>query len=564
MSESSPTEQDGSRALRALVERTAPSVVSVIPYDADYNTLTEGSGFFTAEGRIVTCRHLFQGAKSARVMRSDGSVHDVLGILAEDSEADLVLAAVDIPDRVAVPLSFSHAAPRTGESLAVVGGRLSPSKDGLTGEFVGARELPVLGQVLRITARLEPTSSGAPVLAMDGEVVGMVVSRSLPQGSFAYVVPAPRLDDLSSTEFVKVGDHGGAQAGRDPDRFLPACALLLKDDLEGALRELEALAGAGKKDAAAWSAVADAQLALNRPREAMLAARAAVGMDPEDADAWSRLGAACTAAGLAPEAVDACKRVVKLRPKSARAWNRLGVACYNAGRPAEAADSCREAIRIEPDDAQEHKNLGVAYFALKRYPEAAEAFREAVRLRPGFDHAWKNLGMTYYLMGSYEKAVDATREAVKIRPDYARAYNNLGVSLQALGRTDEAVDCYQAALRIKPRFSQARANLAYAYAKKGMHEESVKTFEEALARDDGDADARANFGALLWKLKRVDEAKNAFLDAIRVEPKHAPAHYQLGLLLLEKGDRGGALEEYKVLKTLDGEKAEALFSKIYR
>ncbi len=553
----------GPEAIKSLVDRTSPSVVSVIPYDADYNTLTEGCGFFTGEGRIVTSRHIFQGAKSARVMRYDGSVHDLLGILAEDPESDLVMAAVDIPDRIAPPLPLARTLPRGGEALVVVGGRMSHGKDGLAGDFIGARELPVLGQVLRTTLRLDPGISGSPVVSMDGEVVGMAVARSLPQGSFAFVVPASRLDDLASTEFVKVGEHGGS-AGRDPDRFLPACALLLKDDLEGALRELEALAGAGKKDAEAWSAVADAQLSLGRPREAMLAARAAVGMDPEDADAWARLGAACTAAGLPGEAVDACKRVVKLRPKSARAWNRLGVACYNAGRPAEAADSCREAIRIEPDDAQEHKNLGVAYFALKRYPEAAEAFREAVRIRPGFDHAWKNLGMTYYLMGSYEKSVDATREAVKIRPDYARANNNLGVALQALGKTDDAIECYQMALRAKPRFSQAWANLAFAYAKKGMNDEAVRTFEEALARDDSDSDARTNLGTLLWKLKRVDEAKKAFVDAIRAEPKHVTAHLQYGLLLLEIGDRGAALEEYKILKALDPEKAEALFSKIYK
>lgn len=559
-----PGEKAGPEAIRTLVARVAPSVVSVVPYDADYNTLTEGTGFFVAEGRIVTSRHLFHGARTARVVRSDGSVHDVLGILAEDPAADIVMAAVDIRDGLAPPLAFSSASPRRGEALAVVGGRLAEGAEGLAGEAVGERLLPVLGKVLRVTCPLRPGLSGAPVVGMDGEVAGMAVVRSLPKGSLAFVVPAARVDDLSSMDFVRISDRSAPDGGLDPDRFLPAFGRLLADDIEGGLRELEAVARAADRDAEAWSAVADAHLVLGRPREAVDAARAATAMSPENADAWARLGSAFAAAGLPAEAVDACRRVVRLRPRSARAWNRLGVACYNAGLPAEAADSCKEAIRLDPDDAQEHKNLGVAYFAMGRYPEAVDAFQEAVRLRPTFDHAWKNLGMTLHLLGEGEKAVAATLEAIRIRPDYARAHNNLGVVYQGLGRTEDAIDCYQEALRIQPAFGQAWSNLAFAYVKLGRTEDAVKAYGEALARDPADADTRTALGLLLRKAGRPVEAREAFLEAVRYAPGHVAARYNLGLLLLEMGDRGAALDEYKVLKNLDAEKANRLFDRVYK
>ena len=41
------------------------------------------------------------------------------------------------------------------------------------------------------------------------------------------------------------------------------------------------------------------------------------------------------------------------------------------------------------------------------------------------------------------------------------------------------------------------------------------------------------------------------------------AHFNLGTALLQKGDKTGALDEYKILKKLDKETADNLFNKIY-
>jgi tetratricopeptide (TPR) repeat protein len=59
-----------------------------------------------------------------------------------------------------------------------------------------------------------------------------------------------------------------------------------------------------------------------------------------------------------------------------------------------------------------------------------------------------------------------------------------------------------------------------------------------------------------------DEVK-AYKEAIRVEPDYVSAHFNLGTALLQKGDKTGALDEYKILKNLDKETADKLFNKIY-
>jgi tetratricopeptide (TPR) repeat protein len=58
------------------------------------------------------------------------------------------------------------------------------------------------------------------------------------------------------------------------------------------------------------------------------------------------------------------------------------------------------------------------------------------------------------------------------------------------------------------------------------------------------------------------EAIDAFKMAIIITPDFAEAHYNLGVAYLETGDKGSALEEYKILKTLDVELANKLFKRI--
>ena len=56
----------------------------------------------------------------------------------------------------------------------------------------------------------------------------------------------------------------------------------------------------------------------------------------------------------------------------------------------------------------------------------------------------------------------------------------------------------------------------------------------------------------------------SFKQAIKINPDFADAHYNLGLAYLLLNDRGSALEQYKILKSLDSELANELFNLIYK
>ena len=70
-------------------------------------------------------------------------------------------------------------------------------------------------------------------------------------------------------------------------------------------------------------------------------------------------------------------------------------------------------------------------------------------------------------------------------------------------------------------------------------------------------------GMALYGMGRNGDAAASFREAIRLSPRSADAHFGLGLCALASGNRGLALEEYKVLKGIDRPRAETLFEKIY-
>ena len=55
----------------------------------------------------------------------------------------------------------------------------------------------------------------------------------------------------------------------------------------------------------------------------------------------------------------------------------------------------------------------------------------------------------------------------------------------------------------------------------------------------------------------------SYKRAIRIDPDFAFAHYNLGVALLQSGDKAAALDEYKILKNLDQQGANQLFNQIY-
>jgi tetratricopeptide (TPR) repeat protein len=192
------------------------------------------------------------------------------------------------------------------------------------------------------------------------------------------------------------------------------------------------------------------------------------------------------------------------------------------------------ASKIEPPKTNEAEELikrGFKYGELGRHQEALSAFKEAIRIQPDNPLAHSLLGTALCQLGNFKEAIPAYKEAIRLKPDFAVAYFDLGAAYQKLGRLQEAIEAYKVAIRLNPDspdLNDVYQNLGAAYHKLGQHQEALK----------------------------------ALTEAIRFKPNDAYAHFNLGLTYLSLGNRQSALEEYKVLQSIDKAIAEDLFKRI--
>src|SRR5207244_12474816 len=133
-------------------------------FDARGEKRTRGSGFFIDKGRVVTNRHVIEGAYRAEVHLNSGNTFLVKNVLAVDAEGDVALLKVDAPPNLVRPLSLDRTSPQEGESVVVIGNPFALEGSVTSGFVAAVRDIPGFGRIIQITAPISPGLSGSPVL----------------------------------------------------------------------------------------------------------------------------------------------------------------------------------------------------------------------------------------------------------------------------------------------------------------------------------------------------------------------------------------------------------------
>jgi tetratricopeptide (TPR) repeat protein len=187
-------------------------------------------------------------------------------------------------------------------------------------------------------------------------------------------------------------------------------------------------------------------------------------------------------------------------------------------------------LSADANDVQKLVFKGSIEILQENWSAALTYFQKAKEANPQNADVWLYLGFAYGKLDRRQEALETFKQAIRIKPDYAEAHCGLGIAYGKLDRWQEALEAYKQAIRIKPDYAVAHYSLGLAYA----------------------------------HLDRWQEAIEACKQAIRIKPDYAEAHTVLGNVYFLKGDKGSALEEYKILKTLDAERANELFNLIYK
>src|SRR5258707_15714497 len=225
-----------------LGRRIKPSAVAIETFDARGEKLSRGSGFFIDVDRIVTNRHVIEGAYRAEVHLNSGNAYQVRSVAAVDAEGDLALLKIDAPPNLIRPLSLDRTSPQEGESIVVIGNPFGLEGSVTNGIVSAVRDIPGFGRIIQITAPISPGSSGSPVVNMQGQVIGVATLQVTGGQSVNFAIPSERIAQLGrSAQFetsqpISLGELVAATSrnkhARAVEYFRDGLSFLSKDDCQ--------------------------------------------------------------------------------------------------------------------------------------------------------------------------------------------------------------------------------------------------------------------------------------------------------------------------------------------
>ena len=170
------------------------STVKILGQACGY--LQEGSGFVAAPGLVVTNAHVVAGEPSTTVV-VQGATYGATVVLFTPT-FDLAVLRTDAP--LGPPLTLDPGTVVHGDKGAIVGypqnGALTVTPAAVDGVITAQgrniyNQGTVSRQVYQVDANVQPGNSGGPLLGSNGQVVGVVFSRSTVYTDVGYALTSP-------------------------------------------------------------------------------------------------------------------------------------------------------------------------------------------------------------------------------------------------------------------------------------------------------------------------------------------------------------------------------------
>ena len=166
-----------------------------------------GSGIIlTADGYVLTNRHVVEGSQSLTATLEDGSIHDASVVTVSDTQ-DLALVKFEATNLLPATIGDSGSI-RVGQTAIAIGSPLGTYTETVTKGIVSAlnRSITVrddqtgqpttLSGLIQTDAAINPGNSGGPLLDIAGDVVGVNTATAGSAEGLGFAIPIQAAQSL--------------------------------------------------------------------------------------------------------------------------------------------------------------------------------------------------------------------------------------------------------------------------------------------------------------------------------------------------------------------------------
>src|SRR6185312_5085326 len=233
------------RAMRAAVERVAPSVVAIETIGGRQRAgqAIVGAGpttglIISTDGYIVSSAFDFSPKPASIVVRLPGGARVPAQLVATDHNRMLVLLKVEAEAALPTPEAVPESEVRIGQWAIAVGRTFDGGQPNVSVGIVSALDR-VWGKAVQTDAKISPNNYGGPLVDIRGRVLGVLAPLSPTKGAEAtsvewydsgigFAVPMGQIQQifprLKTGEDLKPGLMGVSLAGRDMYADAPVIA----------------------------------------------------------------------------------------------------------------------------------------------------------------------------------------------------------------------------------------------------------------------------------------------------------------------------------------------------
>ncbi|GAB2764867.1 tetratricopeptide repeat protein [Rhabdobacter roseus] len=284
------------------------------------------------------------------------------------------------------------------------------------------------------------------------------------------------------------------------------------------------------------------------------------------------------------------EKLVKQSPGDAAGHFLVANALVKLDRPAEAIEPLRQANGLDKSNRFYAQQLAELYARQRKYAEAIPLYEALLARDPSniqygielaavyvfndqfdkaiatYDQMEKSLGVTeeithqkqqlYLRQNKLDKAIEEARKLITAEPsevDYRVEFAEL---LMANDRIDEAIVPLQEALRLNPDEAQAHVLLADIYRRKGDVAKCNQELKIVFSNPNLDAEPKirvlSGYLSMLATEQDRDEALALAKQLTDTHPGESRAHVLYADLLVQRGRKAEARDQYRMAAQLDG------------